>query len=283
MARTPEVEPDEASPRPQPRGTRLGAGWSARLNPVKWVAGLRGRVPRLLFLDDDPKRAQRFLKDHPQATWVTNVPDCVDRLAEHWDEVHLDHDLGGETFVDSSGADCGMEVIRWLCKEPRHHLEDVSFFVHTHNEAAGLLMVLLMRGNGYRAEFRPFGRDLREILAHNETNSLPEEDEDSEWSPSIGRRDNRLTIGRDISGRLVALVWRSFRPAFNRFRRTKSTVVGPKEPVAAVAIPEPRRDRGQIPVASTPAATGPSCPIEDQGLISETAAVIQPPPRTNSS
>ena len=83
-----------------------------------------GRKRRLLFLDDDPNRAEVFLKDNPQAVWVTTVPDCLARLAEPWDEVHLDHDLGGKMFVDSADTDCGMEVIRWLCKEPRAHLKD---------------------------------------------------------------------------------------------------------------------------------------------------------------
>src|SRR4029077_3440832 len=89
--------------------------------------------------------------------WVENVADCVARLAENWDEVHLDHDLGGRTFVDPNEADCGMEVIRWLCKEPRDHLRASLFFVHTHNSLARLMMVLQMRSSGYIAEFRPFG------------------------------------------------------------------------------------------------------------------------------
>jgi hypothetical protein len=118
-----------------------------------------------LFLDDDPARAQSFLSEFPQAVWVETVPDCIGRLAENWDEVHLDHDLGGRTFVESSENDCGMEVIRWICKEPRPHLRKTRFFVHTHNSVAGLLMVLQMRSSGYNAEFRPFGYDLAHLLA----------------------------------------------------------------------------------------------------------------------
>lgn len=112
--------------------------------------------------------AEIFLKENPQATWVTTVAECLARLDQPWDEVHLDHDLGGKTFVDSQDQDCGMEVIRWLCKEPRAHLKDSRFFVHTHHAAAGLLMVLQMRGYGYKAEFRPFGLDLARLLAPNE-------------------------------------------------------------------------------------------------------------------
>jgi hypothetical protein len=119
---------------------------------------------RVLFLDDDPVRAEAFLSENPQAVWVQTVVDCLTRLVESWDEVHLDHDLGGKTFVDMNEQDCGMEVIRWLCKEPRDHLRQVRFFIHTHNSIAGLFMVLQMRSSGYNAEFRPFGIDLARLL-----------------------------------------------------------------------------------------------------------------------
>jgi hypothetical protein len=112
---------------------------------------------RILFLDDDPKRAELFLTHNPEAVWVQTVEECLARLVEDWDEVHLDHDLGDRIYVDVNEKDCGMEVIRWLCKESRPHLLRTLFCVHTHNAAAGVLMVLEMQGKGYKAEFRPFG------------------------------------------------------------------------------------------------------------------------------
>jgi hypothetical protein len=134
-----------------------------------------------LFLDDDPARAKAFLGENPGAVWVQTVSECLDRLTDHWDEVHLDHDLGGRTFVDSTETDCGMEVIRWMCTEPRPHLRQTLFFVHTHNSVAGLLMVLQMRARGYKAEFRPFGFDLAEMLARGEP--CDEQDEESKARP----------------------------------------------------------------------------------------------------
>ena len=71
-------------------------------------------------------------------------------------------------------------MIRWLCEEPRLHLRQTLFFVHTHNTMAGLLMVLQMRESGYQAEFRPFGVDLAELLAANE----PHESEDADRTNS---------------------------------------------------------------------------------------------------
>ncbi len=95
-------------------------------------------------------------------------PIASNDCARTWDEVHLDHDLGGRQGVAVDDVDCGMEVIRWLCKEPREHLRPTRFFVHTHNLVAGLLMVLQMRSSGFTAEFQPFGQDLARVLAHNE-------------------------------------------------------------------------------------------------------------------
>jgi hypothetical protein len=123
---------------------------------------------RILFLDDDPARAENFLGRHPEAVWVQTVEECLEQMQSVWEQIHLDHDLGGKRYVDLNAPDCGMEVIRWLCKEPREHLKKTRFLVHTHNSVAGLMMVLQMRVSGYSAEFRPFGFDLAEILAHNE-------------------------------------------------------------------------------------------------------------------
>lgn len=112
---------------------------------------------RVLFLDDDPGRAEIFLAEVPHAVWVSTVADCLLRLEEVWDEVHLDHDLGGETFVDCGREDCGMEVVRWLCLKPHPHLASTRFYVHSHNAGAADLMVMQLRVNGFRVEARPFG------------------------------------------------------------------------------------------------------------------------------
>jgi Cyclic-phosphate processing Receiver domain len=143
--------------------------------------------PRLLFLDDDPRRAETFLAEHPHAVWVLTAADCVDRLRETWDEVHLDHDLGGRQYVAIDEVDCGMEVIRWMCEEPRDHLRSTRFFVHSHNMVAGLMMVLQMRSSGFNAEYQPFGHDLAKILAHNEREHDAQE-QDGDWDEALDRR-----------------------------------------------------------------------------------------------
>ena len=113
--------------------------------------------PRVLFLDDDPWRADFFLADHPEAVWVETAAGCIARLAEHWDEVHLDHDLGGEHYVEVTRDDCGMEVVRWLCLQPRPHLEGTRFTIHSHNPNAAVMMGLQLMVSGFTVDLRPFG------------------------------------------------------------------------------------------------------------------------------
>ena len=66
---------------------------------------------KVLFMDDDPARGAMFLAAHPDAVWVGTAEACIAHLVEPWDEVHLDHDLGGEVFVDHERDDCGMAVV----------------------------------------------------------------------------------------------------------------------------------------------------------------------------
>jgi hypothetical protein len=170
----------------EPGPCRLAWRWLARVAKRIFPGKTRPAVPRLLFLDDDPRRAETFLAENPQAVWVETVVDCVNRLRENWDEVHLDHDLGGRQLVGSDDVDSGMEVIRWMCKEPRDHLRSTRFFVHTHNLVAGLVMVLQMRSSGFKAEFQPFGQDLAKVLAHNEPKDGDAEP-DGAWDQALDR------------------------------------------------------------------------------------------------
>ena len=114
-------------------------------------------TPRILFLDDAPDRAAVFLAGHPSAICVQTVEQCIDLLEQPWDEVHLDHDLGGEVLVDDERPDCGMAVVRWLCEEPRPHLRGTRFVIHTHNPNAACMMVLHLQVMGYNVQSSPFG------------------------------------------------------------------------------------------------------------------------------
>jgi len=101
-------------------------------------------------------RASTFLADHPQAIWVQTVDDCVGCLEESWDEIHLDHDLCGESNVDHSRPDCGMAVVRWILQEPRPQLKSTRFVVHSRNMNAASVMLFHLEVAGYLVQDRPF-------------------------------------------------------------------------------------------------------------------------------
>lgn len=102
----------------------------------------------ILFLDDNGNRGAYFMERHPNAIWVKTVDECVAQLSKDikWDAIWLDHDLNGEAMVDSNRADCGMEVVRWMCTHP----VKVGFvIVHSHNHGAADKMIGLLNGAGY--------------------------------------------------------------------------------------------------------------------------------------
>jgi len=110
----------------------------------------------ILFLDDDESRAEYFLRFYPDAVWVKTAEDCIEKLAaQGWSQVFLDHDLGGEVYVDTNREDCGMEVIRWLVENKPERLNKTTFIIHTMNPV-GEVMVKMLHKIGFRVTYMPF-------------------------------------------------------------------------------------------------------------------------------
>lgn len=109
----------------------------------------------ILFLDDSAVRQRRLLMDYPHATVASTAHDCIQHLKTGpWVTLCLDHDLGGETYVDSDRTDTGMEVVRWI-EENKPSIQNI--IVHSLNYDAAKEMVLRLKNAGYDAEFQPFG------------------------------------------------------------------------------------------------------------------------------
>lgn len=108
----------------------------------------------LLFLDDDVMRQKKFRSNCPWATIVSTTTETVDKLQqERFSVVCLDHDLGGEVFVDSDREDTGMEVVRWIINnKPSIEL----IIVHSLNYNGALNMECALRSNGYNVIRVPF-------------------------------------------------------------------------------------------------------------------------------
>jgi len=108
----------------------------------------------VLFMDDDPGRRAAFLERVPSSFVVDNAMDCIKALSEKpWDVVFLDHDLGGEVYVDTGREDCGMEVVRWM----EDNLPIVgSVIVHSLNGPASKEMVNRLDDANYNVTHIPF-------------------------------------------------------------------------------------------------------------------------------
>lgn len=120
---------------------------------------------KVLFLDDNKNRRAIFERTFSQGITVETAKtakECIDKIYHGWDVVFLDHDLGGEEYVDSSVKNCGMEVVR--------HLEEISAFtepmvplpeidkiiVHSLNDPAAENMAERLSRLGYNVERIPF-------------------------------------------------------------------------------------------------------------------------------
>lgn len=109
----------------------------------------------IFFLDDDPKRTHTFRSSVPQADCVETAQGMIALLAKHGKAtmVFLDHDLGGEVYVDSGREDCGMEVVRWVCQNKP---EVKQFIVHSYNPDGARRMVEDLTAAGYEVVRIPF-------------------------------------------------------------------------------------------------------------------------------
>jgi hypothetical protein len=109
----------------------------------------------LLVLEDHAGRNAHFRAAYPEATIVETAHEAIDALQKQaWDHASLDHDLGGEIFVDSSRSDCGMEVVRWII-ENKPSIKQI--IVHTANRGASDLMCKALRATEYDVIQAPFG------------------------------------------------------------------------------------------------------------------------------
>lgn len=116
-------------------------------------------MKKVLFLDDDPRRTAEIRERAEEIgfdiTTVETADDCIAALKSGtFDLVMLDHDLGGETYCDSSRLDCGMEVVRWIKANGGDH---GGFIIHTMNEMAAAAMFMELNALGYRVRQGGFG------------------------------------------------------------------------------------------------------------------------------
>lgn len=121
----------------------------------------------ILFLDDNDLRIQatenKFCEVQPSdsissLTCVTTAEDTINKLQDgtKWDFISLDHDLGGNTFMDSNREDTGMEVVRWITRNMKAKEYDGVIRVHSWNVPAGKRMTETLKMYGFKCYYEPF-------------------------------------------------------------------------------------------------------------------------------
>lgn len=74
---------------------------------------------RAFVLEDSPERTKEFKKRFDKRFWdYVMVPDVASALKPlstiEFDILFLDHDLGGEVYVDVMNKNTGSEIARWI-------------------------------------------------------------------------------------------------------------------------------------------------------------------------
>ena len=106
--------------------------------------------PRLLFLDDDPARAEIFLTENPQAVWVQTVTDCIIRSRKTGTRFTSITTSAGRSWSNRITSIAGWRSFAGSARSRAIISAQRSFFVHTHNLVAALLMVMQMRAPASR-------------------------------------------------------------------------------------------------------------------------------------
>jgi hypothetical protein len=118
----------------------------------------------IVFVEGDPTRAalqfQRMTpKDQNRTVWVNKVSEAIDYLKnyrERLDIVSMGYNLNDEEYNHPSREDCGLEIVRWLEKQPSSAYSHVRFIVHSWDQQ-GVRMTNRLRACGYSVILKPFG------------------------------------------------------------------------------------------------------------------------------
>jgi hypothetical protein len=111
---------------------------------------------KVFVLEDDPQRIlwfrERFI--HDELTLVETAEDGIREFPDReWDLVSLDHDLGGEVYVDSSLPNTGAGFVRAVVADLA---ECPVVAVHSYNLLGATEMVRLIKDAGGDAIHAPF-------------------------------------------------------------------------------------------------------------------------------
>ncbi|MGB0925474.1 MAG: cyclic-phosphate processing receiver domain-containing protein [Minisyncoccia bacterium] len=117
--------------------------------------------PNTYILEDDLNRMKWFNREfigNSHSETADGIINLIKGRQEYIDILFLDHDLGGEQYVDSSVHNTGMTVVKWLCEPHNCALtKDIGkIVVHSLNRYAATQMTQMLHDAGYDASQIPF-------------------------------------------------------------------------------------------------------------------------------
>ena len=115
---------------------------------------------KVFVLEDDPNRIEtiknRFGKK-ANFIFTVNIQEAKEKfnpVNENYDLIMLDHDLGGQVYVDSKENNTGAEFCRWILKN-KFNLPQV--IIHSHNIVGAEIMEEYLIKGGHNVLKIPFG------------------------------------------------------------------------------------------------------------------------------
>lgn len=127
------------------------------------------RQTRILVLEDDPIRQLKFKerfseKGNISYTMVETAEDCKSMLKKfEYEAIFLDHDLGGEVYVDSESQNTGGEVARWIESNRSEISGNPLFVIHSLNTVGSEYMSNLISKSFDEVYRIPFVWEKREF------------------------------------------------------------------------------------------------------------------------
>lgn len=107
---------------------------------------------KILILEDNQERIKLFkewFKEH-DLTICETAKECLSKLHIRYDWIFLDHDLGGEIFVDSDEENTGYQVAK---KIPDTINKDTDIIIHSLNYVGAMRMKNKLKN----VKYVPFG------------------------------------------------------------------------------------------------------------------------------
>lgn len=118
---------------------------------------------KILILEDNFERIEQFkerifeFKDKNNIQVLTTITDsakdCIILLKNNeYNLVFLDHDLGGEVYVDTDNKNTGSEVARFLAEKNSYYLnmhKKTKFIIHSFNPSGVKNMLNLIKNSSY--------------------------------------------------------------------------------------------------------------------------------------